>query len=172
MLNKNNDTRFWLIIGLLCAALLFAACSGGGSEPANNDETMEEMDDEDMDHGDGDHEDEHEDEHEHEHGDEHSRIPNEGGATITILSPEEGATFSNLDQVLVEVEVENFELGEDDNHWHVYVDGVSFGMVSGGNTDQALPGLEPGEREISVFLANGSHEEFEDGDSVTIVVEE
>lgn len=163
MINKNSVTRFWLLFGLLFAVLLFVACSsGGGTEPAADDEeTMEEMDE--MDHEDGD---------DHDDEDEHSRIPNEGGATITITSPEDGATFSTLDQVLVEVQVENFELGEEEKHWHVYVDGVSFGMVMGGNTDQALPGLEPGEHEVSVFLSIGTHEEYEDGDSVTIVVEE
>jgi hypothetical protein len=164
MINKNNLTRFWLLLGLLFTALLLVACSSaGGTEPAADDETMEEMDHEEMGQ-------EHEDDHEHE--DEHNRIPNEGGATITITSPEEDATFGTLDQVLVEVEVENFELGEDGKHWHVYVDGVSFGMVMGGNTDQALPGLEPDEHEVSVFLSIGTHEEYEDGDSVTIVVEE
>jgi hypothetical protein len=106
------------------------------------------------------------------HDTEPGRVPNEGGAAITITSPADGATFSTLDQVLVEVEVENFELGADGNHWHVYVDDVSFGMVMGGNTDQALPGLDPGEHEVSVYLSLGSHEEYEDGDSVTIIVEE
>ena len=160
-MNKNNLTPFWRLFGLLFTVLLFVACtSAGGSEPAADEGTMEEM--EEMDH----------EEMDHEHEAEHNRIPNEGGATITITSPEDGETFGTLDQVLVEVDVENFELGEDDNHWHVYVDGVSFGMVMGGNTDQALPGLEPGEHEVSVFLSIGTHEEYEDGDSVTIVVEE
>ncbi len=163
MMNKNTLLRFWLMIGLLVAGLFLAACtSSGGDEPAANDTSMDDMDHEDMDHEDMD----------HEHEEEHNRIPTEGGATITITSPEDGATFSTLDQVLVEVDVENFELGEDGNHWHVYVDGVSFGMVMGGNTDQALPGLEPGEHEISVFMSIGTHEEYEDGDSITIVVEE
>jgi hypothetical protein len=166
MINKNNLTRFWLFLGLLFTALLLVACSSaGGTEPAAGDETMEEMDHDEM---------EHEDDHEHEndHEDEHNRIPNEGGAVITITSPKDGTTFGPLDQVLVEVEVENFELSEDGNHWHVYVDGVSFGMVMGGNTDQALPGLEPGEHELSVFLSIGTHEEYEEGDSVMIIVEE
>lgn len=161
MMPKNNLWRFWLVGGLLVAGLFLAACtSSGGDEPAANDATMEDMDH--MDHEDAD----------HEHVEEHNRIPTEGGATITITSPEEGATFSTLDQVLVEVQVENFTLGENDNHWHVYVDDVSYGMVMGGNTDQALPGLEPGEHVISVYMSLGTHEEYEDGDSVTILVEE
>ncbi|WP_420627660.1 hypothetical protein [Candidatus Leptofilum sp.] len=174
MLNKNNLIRTWLIIGLLFAGLVLVACSGtGGTEPATDDDFMESMDDEDMDAmehddmDDMDHDDEHDD-----HDDHPNRVPNEGGAAISITSPEAGTTFSTLDQVLVEVEVENFALGEDGNHWHVYVDGVSFGMVMGNNTDQALPGLEPGEHEISVFMSISTHEEYEDGDSVTIIVEE
>lgn len=173
MMNKNNTIRFWLMIALLAAGIFLAACSSsGGDEPAANDATMEDMDHsdmEDMDHSDTEDMD-HSDMEDMDH--EHSRIPNEGGATITITSPEDGATFSTLDQVLVEVQVENFTLGENDNHWHVYVDDVSYGMVMGGNTDQALPGLEPGEHVISVYMSLGTHEEYEDGDSVTILVEE
>lgn len=150
MINKNNLKRFWPLIVLLFAGLILAACSS----TAEN-ESMEEMDMDDM-----------------THSEQPERIPNEGGATITITSPEEGATFSTLEQVLIDVEVENFVLGEDGNHWHVYVDGTSFGMVMGGNTDQALPGLAPGEHEVSVFMSVGTHEEYENGDAVTIIVEE
>lgn len=155
MLNKSNLNHTWLLIGILLAAIFMVACSdNGSSDSAADDEVME--------HDDAD----------HDHDDESDRIPNEGGATIAILTPEDGATFSTLDQVLVEVDVQNFALGEDGNHWHVYVNGVSFGMVMGGNMDQALPGLDPGEHELSVYVANGNHEEYEDGDSVTIIVEE
>ena len=163
MSNKNNSIRLWLLIALLFGGPFLAACSSsGGTEPAVS---------EDEDHEDADHE--HEEDEDHDHNDHaENRIPNEGGATISITSPEDGATFSTLDQVLVEVAVENFELSEDGNHWHVYVDGVSYGMVMGGNTEQALPGLEPGEHEISVYMSIGSHEEYEDGDAITIMVEE
>ncbi len=168
MINKNNPIRFWLLIALLLGGLFLAACSSsGGAEPAVEDTVTE-----DEDHEDADHEHEEDEDHEHDENEAHDRIPTEGGATISITSPEDGATFNTLDQVLVEVTVENFDLGEDGNHWHVYVDGVSYGMVMGGNTDQALPGLEPGEHEISVFMSIGSHEEYEDGDSVMIMVEE
>jgi len=175
MINKNNSIRFWLVLALLFGSLFLAACSSaGGTEPAANDTdtTMENMDNEDMDHEDMTDMEGMEDM-DHEDADhEHNRIPNENGATITITSPEDGATFNILDQVVVEVDVKNFTLGEDGNHWHVYVDGVSFGMVMGGNTDQALAGLEPGEHEISAYLSLGTHEEFEVGDSVTITIEE
>ncbi len=167
MNNFRKQLRFLLIIAFLLGGLVLAACSSsGGTEPAASDESMGEMDNEadmnnedmaDMD---------------HEHADEPSRIPNENGANISITSPEDGTTFNVLDQVIVEVDVKNFALGENDNHWHVYVDGVSFGMVMGSNTDQALAGLEPGEHEVSAYLSLGTHEEYEDGDSVTITIEE
>jgi hypothetical protein len=123
----------------------------------------------------------HEDEAEHEEGDEHGeeehdeaeahgRVPN-NGAAIHILSPADGATFNAGDEVTVAVEVENFTLGEG-NHWHIYVDGSSWGMVMGENTDDIVRGLEPGEHEISVYLSIETHEELEDGDAVTIMVEE
>lgn len=152
-MNKNSLTRFWLILTLLAAGLFLAACT-------SSDENMEDMDHSEME--DTDHD---------EHGHDEGRIPNEGGAAITITAPQDGDTFSTLDQIIVEVAVENFELGGN-NHWHVYVDGTSYGMVMGGNTDQPLPGLEPGEHEISVFLSIDTHEEYEDGDSITVVVEE
>lgn len=113
---------------------------------------------------------EHSEEHEHEEDQSHERVPN-NGASIHILSPADGATFNAGDEVTVEVKVENFTLGEG-NHWHVYVDGSSWGMVMGENTDDTLRGLEPGEHEISVYLSIDTHEELEDGDAITIVVEE
>ena len=153
---------------LLFVMIVVVACiNAGGSEPAMNesDESMQEMDhdNENMDH------EAEEMDHDHEdHADD--RIPNPGGAAIRIIAPAEGDEFDEGDQIIVDVEVENFTLGEDGNHWHVYVDGESFGMVVGGNTDQPLTGVEPGDREISVYLANGDHEEFIEGDTVTVVV--
>lgn len=163
---KKNTLQYLLIGAFLLGAIFMTACSSaGGSEPAAGE--MEEMDHEagDMEHNDGDME------HEHDDDGAVNRIPNQKGATITIISPADGDTVNALDQVLVEVDVENFELTSG-AHWHVYVDDVSYGMVMGGNTDQALPGLEPGEHEISVYLSLETHEEYEDGDSVTIFVEE
>ena len=112
-------------------------------------------------------------EHEHDDEDEHEdmdRLPN-NGASIQIISPLDGATFAEGEDVVVEAKVDNFELGVAGNHWHIYVDGKSWGMVTGGDTDQAVRDLEPGVFEISVFLTLGNHEELEDGDAVTITVE-
>lgn len=162
---------------LLMILLVMVACNASGSEPAVEDsETMEEMDHddemEDMDH-DEDMEHEHDDEsadHDHEHEDS-ERIMNDG-ATIEITSPATGDTFAFGEQVLVEVEVVNFELGVEGSHWHVYIDGSSWGMVMGGNLDQPLVGLEPGQHMVEVYLAGGDHIELMDGDSIMIVVEE
>lgn len=167
----------WLVL-LLAAVLVACSPAGsGGTEPAADGQQSghenEAADDHDDDAADHEHE-EGEEEHDHEgesaghgHGD---RIPNDG-ATIRIVSPEDGAVFGAADEVLVEVEAEGFDLTEEGNHWHVYVDGASFGMIMGGDTDHALRNLEPGTHEISVYLSNEAHEEFEDGDTVTIVVE-
>lgn len=152
--NKHLSNKLMLSLLLVLSLFLFAACSDGSeTENTNEEHVMEEEE-----HG----------EHEHE-GEE--RIPNPDGATITILSPADGATFAEGEEVLIEVEVENFALGEDGNHWHVYVDGSSWGMVMGGNTSEALRGLEPGTHEIETYIAGGDHIDFEDGDSVTITVE-
>ena len=109
-------------------------------------------------------------EEEHHHGegeqDHDLRVPN-AGAVIRILSPREGDRISTQN-VIVEVEVDNFDLTESENHWHVYVDGKSWGMIKGGDTSYILQGVDAGGHEISVYLATGTHEELEDGSSVTV----
>jgi hypothetical protein len=170
-INRKNIFVFLFI-------LLFAvACTPSNDEgsAANEAQTTEEemQSEEEMEHEDEtehDEEAEHSDEHEHDEDEVHERVPNNGSA-IHILSPADGATFGAGDEVTVEVEVENFTLGEG-NHWHIYVDGSSWGMVMGENTDDTLRGLEPGEHEIGVYLSIDTHEELEDGDAITIVVEE
>ncbi|MCI0649478.1 MAG: DUF6130 family protein, partial [Chloroflexi bacterium] len=99
------------------------------------------------------------------------RIPNDG-AVIRIVSPADGATFAEGEEVTVEVEVEQFVLGQDGNHWHIHVDGESWSNIEGEDTSDVLRSLEPGEHEIEVILANGEHQDLEEGDTVTIVVEE
>jgi hypothetical protein len=101
-----------------------------------------------------------------------TRIPNVGGATIHIQSPANGDMIPFGEDVPVEVEVANFNLDDGGNHWHIYVDGELAGMVVGGDLVQVLSGLEPGEHEISVYLSNGNHEEFEEGDSIMLVVQD
>jgi hypothetical protein len=161
-------TRLILLMILLLTAA-FVACSpsgSGGVEPTAGHE---------VDEGEADHpHEEGEAEHEHAEGEnsDHSdnRIPN-NGAAVRIVSPADGTVFGTADEVLVEVETDNFDLAAEGNHWHVYVDGASYGMIVGGDTDHALRNLEPGEHEISVYLSIGSHEEFAEGDAVVIQVE-
>ena len=167
MQNKNNFKRMFILTILLVWGLfLTVACTPSSiSAPAETDENTEMEEGMEM-----------EGEMEHEEGGDHDdnnldTIPN-NGAVIRITSPADGATFKAGDEVLVEVETENFGLGEDDNHWHVYIDGTSWGMVMGGNHDQVLRGMEPGEHEIGVFMSIGTHEQMEDGDTIKIVIEE
>jgi hypothetical protein len=157
----------WKTVFVLMLVMLFAAACTASSDAGNTadgaESTVEDMEHEDV---------EHDDDHEHEEGEdhEHEKVPN-NGAAVHIVAPADGATFAVGDEVIVEVEVENFTLG-DGNHWHIYVDGSSWGMVMGENTDDTLRGLEAGEHEISVSLSIDTHEEMEDGDTIMIMVEE
>ncbi|MCP4361173.1 MAG: hypothetical protein GY796_24460 [Chloroflexi bacterium] len=177
MLNQMKQPQKTLILGLLLMLIFTAACnSSGGREPsADESETMSEMDHEEMDQEDED-EMEHEEmegmEHDNDNHDGVNRIPNLDGAAIRIVSPTGGDSFKAGEQILVEVEVENFKLGEGDKHWHIYIDGSSWGMVMGENRDQPISGLEPGEHEIAVYLSIQTHEEYMDGDQIMITVEE
>ncbi len=99
------------------------------------------------------------------------RIPNEG-AVIQIISPVDGATFQQGVDIVVEVEVENFDLTVEGAHWHLYLDGSVYAQVLEGPTKEVIRGLEPGEHLIEVYLGLPTHEELEDGDSVTITVTE
>ena len=141
--------RYWKVITIFMLFILVfgTACSSTSSE---------------SEHDNG------ENSHEHEH-EEEGRIPNDG-ASIQILSPFDGDNFQEADVVVVEVQVDNFELGVNGRHWHIYVDGESKGMVTGGDTDQGVRDLEPGEHEIAVFLTLSNHDELEEGDAVTISV--
>jgi len=158
--------RFWsrVFIGLaiIMALGLASACSSSAEDADTEEDTLEE----------GDHEEDTLEEGEHEEGDheEGSRIPNDG-ATIHIVDPIDGSAFSVGDDIVIEVEVLGFDLAIEGNHWHVYVDGTSYGMVTGGDTDKVLRGLEAGEHLVEVYIAGSDHIEFEDGDVITISVE-
>jgi len=110
-------------------------------------------------------------EHGHEEGGEHERIPN-NGAVITIVSPADGATFSSGEDITVEVSVESFDVNDPGNHWHVYLDGVTQGMIVISDRDFVLHGLEHGKHEISVYLSDATHQELEDGAAIHINVSE
>ena len=89
-------------------------------------------------------------EHDHSDGND-ARVPN-NGAVIKIVSPANNATFNKDEDVLIEIETENFDLSADGNHWHLYVDGTVWTMVSEGSTKSVLHGLEPGSHDIDVYL--------------------
>ncbi|MCA9983880.1 MAG: hypothetical protein KDE59_06290 [Anaerolineales bacterium] len=169
--------RYFLLSFSLLAVLALAACGSSVAEPAA-DEHMDEMDHSDME--DMDHEDMEDMDHsvmedmDHEHSDDEAanRIPNENNASVEILTPADGATFANGEDVLVEVAFENFDYGVDGNHWHIYLNDVSYGMVVGLNTSETVRGLEPGEYELLVVMANSDHIEYEDGAMIHITVEE
>ena len=115
---------------------------------------------------------------EHEHTGDHEeteesdpRLPN-NGAVVKIISPSDGATIKSGEDILVEIEVENFDLNTEGNHWHLYVDASVVSMLSGGTTKTAIHGLEPGEHHVEVYLGLPTHEELEDGASVMIMVTE
>lgn len=153
----------WLLI-LTAVLLLVAGCSASGSQDSAAGATQS---DESHDASDHTHEEE-----AHDDSEPHARIPNENGAAIRIISPADGDTFQHGDQIVVEVETENFDLSQEGYHWHVFVDGNSWGMIMGGSASHVLNGVEPGEHEISAYLSIPTHEEYEDGDAITIMVEE
>ena len=167
-----KQMKFRVLLTLLAALLLVACGSHEGSHNGDTavDEahtTHTEHNDHNDDHDSHDHDHDH-DGHSHDHGD---RIPNDGAA-VRITAPAGGETFARGDQVIVEIETENFALGEDGNHWHVYVNDENWGMVMGANYSEVLRGLTPGEHEISVYLSIDTHEELEEGAAVTIIVTE
>lgn len=175
-----HKVRLLAILVLFITLFVAAACSSSGGEEQAAEEipSAEEMEDEHEEddhayeedgHEEGDHE---EGEPEHDDSETHERIPNENGAAVHIVAPAAGDVFQHGDQIIVEIETENFDITQEGYHWHVFVDGKSWGMVMGGNADQPLNGVEPGEHEIAVFLSIPTHEEYEEGDSVTITVEE
>jgi hypothetical protein len=145
-----KQMSFRLLLTLL-AALLLVACSPAGETAVDHQDTGH--------NGTDDHSDQ-------SHGD---RIPN-NGAVVRIVSPATGDTFARGQEVLVEIETENFPLGEDGNHWHLYVNGESWGMIMGANNTDVLRGLPPGEHEVSVYLSIATHEDLEDGDAVIIII--
>lgn len=98
------------------------------------------------------------------------RIPNDG-AVIRIVSPEDGASFEAGTDVRVVVEFDHFDLSDEGNHWHVYLDGQSRGMIMGGMTDAVLRDLEPGQHELSAYMSVGKfHDELEDAAVASITI--
>lgn len=157
---KHLTIRPWHLAGLLLVMIFtLAACT-----PAQT-QTTDEHSMDSMDMG---------SEHtmEHDHSDDGVvRVAN-NGAVVKIVSPVDGATFNKDDDVLVEIETENFDLAGEGNHWHLYVDGNVWTMIENGGTKFVLHGLDPGMHHLEVYLGLPTHEELEDGASAMITVNE
>lgn len=97
------------------------------------------------------------------------RVPN-NGAEVRIVAPAAGADIQHGSDVVVEIETDNFDLGTDGNHWHIFVDGQSRGMITGVDYDEVIRGLEPGVHQLGAYLSNGAHEELAEGAMITITV--
>ena len=159
---KQFSSKMYISILLVLFIAAFAACSSSSDEDETEHET-ESGETEEVEHEEG-------DEHDEEEHEDQERVANDG-SSIVITSPETGATFGTGEEVTVDVEVQQFALGEDGNHWHVYVDGTSWGMVVGGRTTETLRGLESGLHKVEVYLTGGDHVELQDGDTIDITVE-
>lgn len=156
------------LAGSACGVLMGIYGIGHDDQAAHMHEDDHDADHEHNDAEGADHE---HDDADHEHSDdaEGAPVPN-NGAVVRIVSPADGATVSASDFV-VEIETENFTLGADGNHWHVYIDGVEWGMIMGVDTSFALNGIEPGVHQVDVRLSNGMHEELAEGDTISVTVQ-
>ena len=107
------------------------------------------------------------------HGDDEpshpERIANEG-AVIRLVSPQDGAIFEKGSDVEVEIEYDHFNLGEEGQHWHLYIDDQPGRMIMGNMTEAILRDLAPGQHQLSAYLSVGGHEELKDGAAITITI--
>jgi hypothetical protein len=149
-----------LTIAVLILILSSVALSACQPQPAAETTSGEDESTQEQDHAGGEHDEE-----------PAQRIPN-NGAVIDIISPADDATFQQGEDIVVEVEVENFDLTVEGAHWHLYVDGSVYAQVLEGPTKEVIRGLEPGEHKIETYLGLPTHEELEDGGSITITVTE
>jgi len=143
-------------VAVILILALAAACTSPATPAPDDVEHMEASGTSGMDMGDADAE------------EPDVQIPNDG-AVVRIVSPADGETITG-NEVEVKIETEGFTLGEEGRHWHVYLDGSEAAMVTGTDTSQVLRGLTPGEHEIRVTLANGEHQELEDGATIHITI--
>ncbi|MCB0167508.1 MAG: FixH family protein [Anaerolineae bacterium] len=107
----------------------------------------------------------------HAHSDHNhpKQLPN-GDAVVRIVSPKDGTNVESGSDIRIEIETESFKLGEEGNHWHLYVDDQPGRMIMGEINDAVLRDLEPGQHHISAYLSIASHEDLEDGATLTITV--
>jgi hypothetical protein len=157
-MSKKHFSRFLFVtlLLILSAAFLTACASPATADPTEVPQDMGDMT---------------EDEHTMQHEMEDGMVPNDG-AVIRIVSPADGATFAVGDDIKVEIEVENFKLNDDGSHWHIYVNGSSYSMVTGETYSWVVRGLEPGEHEIMAHLALGTHQDLEEGAMIHVTITE
>jgi hypothetical protein len=83
-------------------------------------------------------------------------VPAETGLeapVIRIVEPGEGEVVYG-EQLAVTVETENFEINEEGNHWHIWVDGQLQIMLYG---PTAVINVAPGTHEVCAIMADGNH---------------
>lgn len=169
LLHKNPSHHFLILLLLVTITLvLLAACKTASSEVKPSETVAPEEDkakpgqDDDMIGTDMDED--------YDHDTALREFTPNNGAVVLITAPADKAQFKVGDPVPVIITTTDFPIGEAGNHWHIYLDG-SPTMVMGGST-YVLQNLTPGQHEIEVFLSNGDHQDLEQGDKVTIMVEE
>lgn len=150
----------WLMAGILLVMVFALAACTPAQPQATDAPSMDSMDSGS----------DHTMEHDHNDGAD-PRVAN-NGAVVKLLSPTDGATFNKDEDVVVEIQTENFDLNAEGNHWHLYVDGSVWTMVENGGTKFVLHGLDAGEHHLEVYLGLPTHEELEDGASAMITVNE
>ena len=160
LFNNNRSIKKLAVMALLflLTAWFVTGCQPAATETLSGEQQM----DQEMDH---------EADHEHSDAEQSARVPNEG-AIVRLISPADGASFALGEDIVVEVEVESFDLSAEGNHWHLYVDGSTLSMIADGSMKSVVHGLEPGEHKIDVYLGLPTHEELEEGASATITITE
>jgi hypothetical protein len=107
--------------------------------------------------------------------------PSSDPATLTIVTPEDGATVCG-DPLEVVMDVENFELVDPfatpdaphsgtEGHIDLFLNGQSIDMIGG--SEVSIPGVTDGEYRLSANLANADHTAVDPfaGDFVFITVD-
>ena len=71
-------------------------------------------------------------------------------------------------RVIIEVEVEDFELERGAAHWHLAIDGVDYGMYS--QPSLSLPLAGGGERVFEATLNDANHCAYDASDTTTLML--
>lgn len=101
-------------------------------------------------------------------------VPRVGGgtdATISFVSPTDGATVPAEQPITIEVDLEGGDLAtsasDSGGHLHIYVDGSVISMPSSLTTEVTL---EPGDHELKVEYVDLEHASFDPAVEETITV--